>query len=79
MSQYALHLPDSLLEAVRRAAKQDGVSINQFLVIAAAEKISALQTAAFFEEKARKADFARYQKILDKIPAAPPVPGDEIN
>ena len=40
MSQYALRLPDSLMEAARKVAKRDSTSLNQLFLTAIAEKIS---------------------------------------
>jgi len=52
---YPLRLPRSLKEAVERISREDGASINQFLAMAVAEKVSALETAAHFaDRKARK-------------------------
>ena len=47
---YPLRLPRSLKKAVERLSRQDGTSINQFVVTAVAEKISALETAHFFTD-----------------------------
>ena len=44
---YPLRLPQSLKDAVERISKEDGTSINQFVAMAVAEKVSALETAAF--------------------------------
>ena len=42
MSQYALRLPNSLMEHVKKLSRQDGVSMNQFMLAAIAEKASAV-------------------------------------
>ncbi len=42
-STYPLRLPKSLKDQVAKVAKRDGTSINQFIAIAVAEKISALE------------------------------------
>ena len=47
MSNYALRIPDSLFEFAKKCAKEDNVSLNQFIVLALAEKVSALKTAEF--------------------------------
>ena len=47
-STYPLRLPKSLKDEVAKVAKRDGTSINQFIAIAVAEKISALETERFF-------------------------------
>ena len=48
LSTYPLRLPKSLKDKVAKVAKQDGSSINQFITIAVAEKISVLETEQFF-------------------------------
>ncbi|MGC3985371.1 MAG: pilus assembly protein HicB [Pseudorhodoferax sp.] len=76
MSHYALRLPESLKEAARRLAAEDGTTMNQLFATAIAEKISALETAAFFEKRAAQADNARAQAAWDKVSDAEPQPQD---
>jgi len=47
-STYSLRLPVSLKAAVEKLSKQDGTSINQFVVMAVAEKVSALAGGHLF-------------------------------
>ncbi len=78
VTTYPLRLPRSLKEAVARIAKQDGTSINQFVVTAVAEKLSALETAAFFAERRKRADFKAFKRIMIRQGGEPPRPGDEV-
>lgn len=55
-SNYALRLPASLKREVEKVARDDGTSLNQFIVTAVAEKLSALRTADFFDERRTRAD-----------------------
>ena len=55
MSNYALRLPESLKQAAKRIAASDGITMNRFFVVAIAEKISAMETAQFFEKPAASA------------------------
>ncbi len=77
-STYPLRLPVSLKATLEKLSKEDGTSINQFVVIAVAEKISALSTARFFEEKRAKADRKEFGRILKRKGGEPPRPGDEL-
>ena len=52
---YPLRLPRSLKEAVERLSREDRTSINQFVATAVAEKVSALQTAAYFTDRQARA------------------------
>ena len=64
MSTLSLRLPDSLHEQIKLLAKKDGISINQFISSAVAEKMSALLTEEYL--KARAANGSR-QAFLDAI------------
>lgn len=78
MSQYALRIPDSLAGYAKELAREDNVSLNQFIVVALAEKVSALKTAAFFQERAARADRDKALSILDSVNKQTPIPGDEL-
>ena len=77
MSTLSLRLPDSLHEKVRALAAQDEISINQFIAIAVAEKMSALLTLDYLKERAARGNRAAFERALRKVPSRPPLPGDE--
>ena len=77
-STYPLRLPKSLKAEVAKVAKRDGTSINQFIAIAVAEKISALETERFFAERANRADREAFRTILFRPGGEPPRIGDEL-
>jgi len=77
-SAYPLKLPRSIKNAAAELAKADGVSLNQFIAAAVAEKVGSLRTAdAFLAERAGKAKPRDMLRHLRKAPNAAPVPGDE--
>jgi len=67
MSNYALRLPESLKQAAKRIAAADDTTMNQFFVVAIAEKISAMETANFFEKRSASFDSTLAQTAWDKI------------
>ncbi len=75
---YPLRLPRSLKDAVVRLSKRDGTSINQFVATAVAEKVSALETARFFQDRKARADFRAFDKIMKRRGGEPPREGDEM-
>ncbi len=77
-SSYRLRLPLSLKAALEKLSKQDGASINQFVVMTVAEKVSAMNTAAFFEQRSAEGDRKVFRRILNRTGGEPPRPGDEI-
>jgi hypothetical protein len=52
---------------VRELAKKEGISINQLINSALAEKISALLTEKYLEEKAAKGDRKKFEAALSKV------------
>jgi hypothetical protein len=77
-STYPLRLPRSLKDEVAKVAKRDGTSVNQFIAMAVAEKISALKTEDFFAERAKGADLEAFRAILFRPGGEPPRSGDEL-
>lgn len=78
MSTLSLRLPDSIHKKVRELALEDGVSINQFISTAVAEKLSALLTVEYLEERAKRGSREKFLAILGRVPDKPPEPGDEL-
>lgn len=78
-SNFALRLQRSLLDELRRVAKEEGVAVNQLINVAVAEKLSALRTETYFRERASRADVDRARAILHRAGRGrSPVPGDEL-
>ena len=67
MSTISLRLPDSLHDSVRKLARADNISINQFVATALAEKMSALITEEYLSERAARGDKRKFNKALAKV------------
>jgi hypothetical protein len=74
---YPLKLPLSIKKAAQRLAKEDGVSLNQWIAAAVAEKVGVVETAAeFFKQRAGKATGEGLMKFLRNAPKVAPEPED---
>ncbi|MBI2504894.1 MAG: toxin-antitoxin system HicB family antitoxin [Candidatus Latescibacteria bacterium] len=78
MSALSVRLPDSLHQRVRELAVREGVSINQLIATALAEKMSALMTADYLEERARRGSRAKFLAALAQVPDVEPEPYDRL-
>ena len=78
MSALSLRLPSSIHRHIKEIAKNEGVSINQFISSAVSEKISAIATEEYLKNRAKRAKKSDLKKILDTVPKRKPVPGDEL-
>lgn len=75
---YPLKLPLSIKRAAERLAKEDGVSLNQWIAVAVAEKIGVIETAAdFFKRRAGTATGEGLMRFLHQAPDVEPEPEDE--
>lgn len=75
---YPLKLPLSTKRAAARLAKEDGVSLNQWIAVAVAEKVGVVETAAdLLRHRAGQATGADLITFLDNAPDRPPEAGDE--
>jgi hypothetical protein len=77
-STYPLRLPLSVKAEVERRAKADGISVNQFVATAVAEKLAVMNTAAFFAERREQADFAAFDRIMRRDRGEPPQSDDRL-
>ena len=73
---YALRLLTSLKAEAEKVAAEEGTTLNQFINIAVAEKLVALRTARYFQERAARADLAAFDGLLAHTGEEPPRPGD---
>ena len=74
---YPLRLPRSIKASVEKMALSEGISMNQFVATAVAEKLAVLNTANYFAERKGRADLAAFKRILTRNGGVAPREGDE--
>jgi hypothetical protein len=72
MSALSLRLPKSLHEQLREVAQDEGISVNQFIMLAVAEKVAAISTMEYLEKRAKRGSRERLLEILNKVPDVEP-------
>jgi hypothetical protein len=78
MSTISLRLPDSLHKQVRKLAERESVSINQLITLALAEKLSALMTEEYLEERAKRGSRKKLERAMAKVPKILPESYDRL-
>ncbi len=68
MSALSVRLPESLHKYAREYAAQEGISVNQLISTALAEKLSALATEDFLELRAKRGTRKKFDAVLAKVP-----------
>ena len=79
MSTLSIRLPDSLHKKIKEISKADGISINQFLNSAAAEKVSAVLTVDYLKKEAKLGKRKDFDSVLKKVPNVKPEDYDKID
>ncbi|GIK55201.1 MAG: toxin-antitoxin system HicB family antitoxin [Chloroflexi bacterium] len=67
MATLRLRIPDYLHKMAREVAKTEGISVNQLITLAVAEKLSALATESYLEERAKRGSREKYEAALAKV------------
>ena len=78
MSTISLRLPESVHERVRELAKREGVSINQLINSALSEKIAAIMTQEYLEQRAQKGRRRKFDTALSKVRDTEPESKDKL-
>lgn len=79
MSTLSMRLPESLHKQARKLAEQEGVSLNQLMVTALAEKMAALMTEEYLTARAASGSRRKFNRVLGKVRSTKPAPGDELD
>jgi len=78
MGALSLRLPESLHRKLGEVAEREGVSINQLISSAVAEKMSALMTEEYLEARAKRGSRRKFEAVLAKVPDVEPAASDRI-
>ncbi len=78
MSALSVRLPKSLHEQLREVAQEEGISVNQFIMLAVAEKVDSLSAIEYLEKRAKRGSREKFLEILSKVPDAEPELFDQL-
>ena len=72
-------IPDSLIKKVRELAEKEGISVDQFVSSAIAEKASAWSTIEYLKERGKRGSREKFLKALSKVPKVAPDEADRVD
>jgi len=78
MGTLTVKLPESLHAKIKELAQSEGISMNQFLVLAATEKMSALLTHEYLKQEAMKGKREDFENVLKAVPSVEPEEYDRL-
>lgn len=74
----SVRLPESLHREIKELAETEGISMNQFIAMAAAEKISSLKTVKYLDERAERGSREKFDRVLAKVSSREPEAEDKL-
>ena len=78
MGALSLRLPKSMHAHIRELAQRDGVSINQFITMAIAEKMEMVDTVDYLKQRASRGSREKLLAVLAKAPDVEPEEADRL-
>lgn len=78
MSAINVRLPQSLHQALRDLAERDGVSLNQFITNALSEKVAAMMTESYLQERAQRGNRQKFEEALSHVADLEPDENDHL-
>jgi predicted DNA-binding ribbon-helix-helix protein len=74
----SIRLPKYLHREIKELAEEEGISMNQFIATAAAEKVSSLKTVEYLRERAERGSREKFERVLAKVPDVEPEEYDKL-
>ena len=74
----SIRLPDSLHKRIKQMAEAEGISMNQFITLAVAEKMSALAMVEYLKERAKRGSRQKFEAVLANVPDVEPEGYDKL-
>lgn len=78
MSTLNVTLPNSLHAHLQDMAQREGISVEQFIATAVAEKMAALMTESYLSERAQRGSRPKYEAVLAQVPDVEPEDSDRL-
>jgi hypothetical protein len=75
----SLRLPNSIHKQLKEYAEKDGISMNQFIATAVAEKIASLATIEYLEQRGQRGSQDKFKAVLAQVPDVEPEEEDKLD
>ena len=78
MTTISIRLPDSLCRKAVEIAQKEGVSVDQLVSAALGEKLAALLTEDYLEQRAARGTREAFLEAMSKVPDVEPEESDRL-
>ena len=74
-----VNIPESLRRRAQALAQDDGVSLDQFIATALAEKVAVLDADSYIRARAASGSREKFERVLAKVPDVEPDERDRLS
>lgn len=78
MSTMTVNIPESLRRRALALSQADGVSLDQFIATALAEKVAVLDADSYIRARAARGSLEKFERVLAKVPDVEPDEHDRL-
>ncbi|MEW6303204.1 MAG: hypothetical protein AB1705_07025 [Verrucomicrobiota bacterium] len=78
MTKIEANVPDYLAKQAFALAERENVPVDQIVALALSAQLAAWKGSDDMATRARRADSAKFDRIMSRVPDVPPMPGDEL-
>jgi|ERR1041385_3978373 hypothetical protein len=68
MSTLNVNIPESIRRRAEALARDDGISLDQFIATALAEKVAVLDADSYIRARAARGSREKFERVLAKVP-----------
>ena len=79
MSTLNVNIPESLRRRAQSLAQDDGISLDQFIATALAEKVAVLDADSYIRARAARGSREKFERVLSKVPDVEPEENDRVS
>jgi hypothetical protein len=73
-----VNIPESLRLRAESLAQEDGVTLDQFIATALAEKVAVLDADTYIQQRAARGSRDKFERVLAKVPDVQPEAHDRL-
>jgi hypothetical protein len=78
MTKIEANVPDYLAKQAFAVAERESVPLDHIVALALSAQLAAWKGSGDMATRAKRANFAEFDRILAQAPDVPPMPGDEL-
>ena len=78
MTKIEANVPDYLAKQAFAVAEREAVPVDEIVALALSAQVATWKGSDDMATRAKRADSAKFDRVMSQVPDVPPMPGDEL-